>query len=219
MSSRLKLGSADYFNKKIVIVLGGGILPDGSLPLHVIKRLEKAVEVGGEHSVFICSSIFTLNKPQIVIDGWVRSEANEMASYLKKLDPRSIVLMENASFDTVGSAIFTRIIFDFLLKNKDVVVVSSDFHIRRVTTVFKKVLELQESLDLESIEFVCSVSHLNSKDRTKHENKATKDFILSSSAWTSIDDAKLWLLTEHDNYRNFISNSNFSPEKLAKMGY
>ena len=70
MSSHLKRGKSDYSNRKVTIVLGGGLLLDGGLPSHVIKRLDKAIEIFRDHTIFVCSSIFTLNKPQVLKDGF-----------------------------------------------------------------------------------------------------------------------------------------------------
>ena len=219
MSSRPKHGKIGYSNRKVIIVLAGGLLSDGHLTIHVKQRLKKAVEISFEDTLFICSSIFTLNKPQVVNNGFVKSEANEMASYIKKLSPSSDVLLENASFDTIGSALFTRMCFDFLLKGCDVIVVTSDFHIKRASVIFKKVFGLRPFLGLKSLEFVSSESDLKSVFRINHEKNAIKNFDQTSRHWLDIDDAKLWLFTKHDNYEKFKSSSNLKTKIIIEMGY
>ena len=219
MSSRRKHGKSDYSNRRVTIVLGEGLLLDGGLPLHVVRRLDKAIEIYCDHTIFVCSSIFTLNKPQVLKNGFVLSEAKEMASYIKRLSPSSQVFLENASFDTIGSAIFTRMFYDFLLKGTEVTVVTSDFHIERTSIIFTKIFGLNPFLDLKSLEFVSSESGLNSNERINHEKNAVRDFNQKSDQWLDFDNAKLWLFSHHDNYVKFKSNPNFTAEKITGMGY
>ena len=145
------------------------------------------------------------------------SEAHEMASYIKRLSPHSQVFLENASFDTIGSAIFTRMIYDFILKGAEVTVVTSDFHIERSTAVFTRIFGLHPSLDLKFLEFIPSESDLNSSERLIHEKNALKDFNQKSSQWLNFDAAKLWLFSHHDNYIN-LNQAQSLRKKLLRWG-
>lgn len=220
MSIRLKPGKIDSSSPRLIIILGGGLLEDGQLPDHVIQRLKTAEGLHTGCCKYLCSSIFTLNKPQVVSNGFVLSESREMARYLKKRDPYAQVLMENSSFDTIGSAVFTRVIFDYIINERDVFIVTSDFHFDRVKTIYNRIFRLTPKLNFRSINFVSSISHLFSSERENHEISARNKFIEVSKKWLDLKDAKSWLFDSHENYSKFYSSkSNLLEQKLQEMGY
>lgn len=190
----------------LIIILAGGLKEDGSLPSHVEQRLHKAFELGGENAVYVCSSAFTLNKPQVFKKGWVLSESAEMKKFLLKKNPQLKILLENASFDTIGSAVFTREFFNFVLKRKAITVITSDFHIARARTIFLKVFNLHPKVKYDTLEFVGVRSHRNSVARVEHEARSVKDFARKSDNWKTVDDCKAWLFSHHDNYADFGSS-------------
>lgn len=218
MKKPLKLGKVDCSDDKVVVVLGGGISDNGALPDHVEKRLQRAFELGGKSATYICSSIFTLNKSQVAQQGWVLSEAVEMKKFLQRVYSVDNVFVENASYDTIGSSLFVRLFFDFMLENKQLVIVTSDFHIDRVRLIFSKIFNLYPKINFKSIQFTSSQSNINSSERTQHEVYAIRKFSELSVNWTNINDVKLWLFTHHDNYNNFRS-SRITDRDFSEMGY
>ena len=110
--SHITQNSNDY----AVIIMGGGIVKDGSLPSHLQPRVEKVIESYNSASLVICSSSFSLNvPPKLTKDGYVISEASVIARELKKSCSNFEILCEQFSHDTVGSVFFC---FDlFILVN------------------------------------------------------------------------------------------------------
>ena len=121
-----------------IVVLGGGVEPDGSLPVVARTRVERAVEIFGGGIA-----------PRIVLSGRcglgasepARTEAAAMADYARDLGvPGDALLLEDESKDTLGNAYFTR--KRFLEPNgwSSIRVVTSDFHLSRAAWVFRKIL-------------------------------------------------------------------------------
>lgn len=121
-----------------IVVLGGGVLPDGTLPLVARTRVERAVELfrGGIAPRMVLSGRCGLMDPEPPV-----TEAAAMAAYAMQLGvPQEALLLEEGSKDTLGNAYFTRA--HFLEPNgwTSVRVVTSDFHLSRAAWVFRKVL-------------------------------------------------------------------------------
>jgi len=124
-----------------LVVLGRGVEPDGSLPRLAQQRVERAAELFAWETA-----------PRIIFSGRcslmtdclpVISEAAAMAAYAESLGlPRSALLVEEESRDTIGNAYF--VLRRFLEPNDwhSIRVVTSDFHIQRTSWVFQKVLGL-----------------------------------------------------------------------------
>ena len=122
---------------RLGIILGGGFSDDGSLPQHVIERITKAADHSVSIDLFVTSSRYTLNKKQILNqEGYVLSEAAEMAHLLKRLSPNARVIMENSSSDTIGSGLFCRSLIDALgLKIEHIKLFTSSFHMPRALNI------------------------------------------------------------------------------------
>lgn len=122
-----------------IVVLGGGVHPDGSLPLMVQHRVARAVELYRRRVA-----------PRLILSGRCSlrdadpppvTEAAAMADLALALGvPASRILLEERSKDTLGNAYFTRI--DHLEPNEwtRIRVVTSDFHLSRAAWVFRKIL-------------------------------------------------------------------------------
>jgi len=121
-----------------IVVLGGGVEPDGSLPQVAQSRVARAVELfdAGIAPRIILSGRCSLSGPTPDI-----TEAAAMAVYAWDLGvPPEAILLEEESRDTVGNAYFTRELF--LAPNgwTSIRVVTSDFHLSRAAWVFRKIL-------------------------------------------------------------------------------
>lgn len=125
--------------KDAIVVLGCGVRKDGSLTVITQTRVDKGVKLFREEVA-----------KHIVLTGhkehWLRytppkSEARAMKDYALSLgvSKRSIVLEEKAR-TTLGNAYFTK--KDVLEPRdwKNLVVVTSDFHVPRSEYIFRKVL-------------------------------------------------------------------------------
>ena len=121
-----------------IVVLGGGVEPDGSLPLVARTRVARAAELfhGGIAPRIILSGRCGLMAPEPAV-----TEAAAMASSAKQLGvPEDRLLLEEESRDTLGNAYFVR--EHFLGPNgwTSIRVVTSDFHLSRAAWVFRKIL-------------------------------------------------------------------------------
>jgi uncharacterized SAM-binding protein YcdF (DUF218 family) len=121
-----------------IVVLGGGVHPDGSLPPVARARVERAVEL------FECGVA-----PRLILSGRCGlsaaepavTEAAAMAEYAAGFGvPRAAMFLEDDAKDTLGNAYFTR--REFLEPNEwtSIRVVTSDYHLSRAAWVFRKIL-------------------------------------------------------------------------------
>ena len=123
----------------VIIVLGGGINADGSLPAVVKKRVGKAVELykKGMAPRLIMSGKWSINSK--ISYPCTEAEAMEEYAVLCGVE-RDDILVEKESQDTLGNAYWSKINFLKPAKWQDIVVVTSDFHIKRAKYLFGKVL-------------------------------------------------------------------------------
>lgn len=123
-------------DKDVIVVLGCSLDTKGDISFVGKERVEKAVELfnkrisdkiimSGKHSF---SSSFI---PRI-------TEAKAMKEYAELLGvPKKSIFLEEKSKDTIGNAYFVKV--NFLKKNnwKNIVVITSDLHIKRAKFIFK----------------------------------------------------------------------------------
>lgn len=196
----------------VFIIMGGGILDDGTLPTHVKQRVDYVISSQKKHDSIIFSSLFSLNiTPFFDEDGFPSAEAKKMKEYyLKETSSkgRSKTFLEIGSFDTVGAAFFSRKIFDFVVKNEEITVVTSDFHRPRTEYLFKKIWALEPELPIKSMaviglhtatEFFC-----DRKERESLSLEKTKNQIENIQ---SISEFSHWMFSRHTNYSSFLSDS------------
>lgn len=122
-----------------IVVLGGGVHADGSLPRLVRNRVERAADL---HRRRIAPRIIVSGRCGLMQDGTPPvTEAEAMAEYARSLgvSARSL-LLEEESRDTLGNAYFVKL--HYLEPNEwtSVRVVTSDFHLSRAAWVFRKIL-------------------------------------------------------------------------------
>lgn len=199
--------------KDIIIILGGGIEADGSIPGPAKLRVEKGVELLKEGRA-----------PRILMSAkwsfWLtmeppRTEAEGMKEYAVELgvNPEQI-LKEESSKDTVSNAYFTRI--EFLEPNnwKNVILVTSDYHMPRSKYIFEKVL----GPDYQ-IECVASPSGLSEQDFKSHVEREAKTMVTLKKFADPIpagdlEAIKNFLYTKHPGY---AKDPEVSKEQLLRM--
>ena len=127
------------YHADAIVVLGSTVNEDGSLPLHARQCAVRAAMLYAAgvapRVIFTGRCNLTAPEPPRI------SEAAAMAAYAESLGmPRSAVLLEEESRDTIGNAYF--VARRFLEPNgwTSIRVVTSDFHVPRTTWVFQKVL-------------------------------------------------------------------------------
>lgn len=150
----------------VMIVLGGGIDTNGNLLLRGKNRVKKAVEIAQARGV-----------SRVIFSGgtsWHRdyelkdvNEAQIMKTYAIVLGlPESVILTEELSRDTVGNLFFTKAMH--LIPNSwhNVLVVSSDYHCKRIEYLCGSTLG-----DTYSYEVIGSDSGLSKQEQIEREQK------------------------------------------------
>lgn len=153
-----------------IIILGSGINQDGSLPGNLKLRVSKGVQL---YTQGLAKNIVMSGNYSFWLDDSreipFRSEASAMREYALMLGvPETDIFIEEKSKDTLGNAFFTKI--DYLEKNdwKQVMVVTSDFHLKRTKFVFDHVLGPQYA-----IEYYPVLLDLSADERREKEAQET----------------------------------------------
>ncbi len=131
-----------------IVILGGGISKDETLPLQVKKRLKKAIKISkkrGFDRFLVCgkySFLFSEDEVPSV------TEAKIMKDYLvsKGIDKKNIFL-EEKSMDTISNAYYAKTEY-FLPENENKgLIITSDYHLPRSKAIFKKIFGKNYQLD------------------------------------------------------------------------
>ncbi|MEK9194602.1 MAG: YdcF family protein [Patescibacteria group bacterium] len=122
-----------------VVVLGGGISANGLLSPATLARLDRLLK-----DRTILQSI-----PVILSGRWSgfmevepnTTEAEEMKKYLveRGVDAQQIIL-ETESLDTISNAVFVRMIIERHRDWKKILLITSDWHMKRALWIFQQVL-------------------------------------------------------------------------------
>src|SRR3989344_6276183 len=134
----------------VIVVLGGGIDLQGKIPSYVYSRLDEAI---GLHKSLGCkilvsgeySFLYDKVKPPF-------TEAFEMGRYLlEKVMSSSIILKEERSKDTIGNAYYSKKYIFIPNKEKEAIVITSDFQVERVKYIFHKIFGPEYKLKIIGI--------------------------------------------------------------------
>lgn len=119
---------------KTIIVLGGGIKDDGSLPEEAKKRVEKGVELFKEGDSLIMSGKWSFLEEKT----FSTTEAQAMKAYALILGiSEKNIFLEEQSQDTLGNAYFCKRIVE--KQGWDcLIVVTSKFHEKRASFIFER---------------------------------------------------------------------------------
>lgn len=139
--------------KDVIIVLGRGINPDGTLPVDPVSRVKKAVELFNQG---IAPSIIMAGGHSYQLkDVPQSSEARAMKNLAISLGvPKAAIFEESRSTHTVGNAYFTKKLFCEPNNWHNVVLVASDEHLPRIEYVFRKMFGPSYNLTLAQSERV-----------------------------------------------------------------
>lgn len=135
--------------KDVIIILGGRINTDGTLPDLPRGRVDEGVRRYKNNEA---SKILMTGNYGFWLD-WsreipMRSEAGAMKEYAESLGVSGHdVLVEAVSKDTLGNAYFTKINILEPNKYRNVIVVTSDFHIDRTKYIFDLVFGPTYAID------------------------------------------------------------------------
>jgi uncharacterized SAM-binding protein YcdF (DUF218 family) len=148
---------------ELIVVLGGGMLPDGTPAPATLARGAAAAELGREHpeAAIICSGSHGVGrKPR-------RSEAATMAELIIANGIKGDrIFLEDESRDTIGNAVHVADRYLSSLAPRPLHIVTSPFHLERSVETFRLVLG-----PAWEIEGVASAPAPDDGEREKHESR------------------------------------------------
>ncbi|MCL4354144.1 Gfo/Idh/MocA family oxidoreductase [Patescibacteria group bacterium] len=193
---------------KAIIVSAGGVSVNRTLPEYVKARLEKGIEIHNSNAntrtMFILTGRETLYKPPVLDQkGFPVIESELMAKYLiKRGIPKQNIRIEKFSNDSLGGAVFSKIFLIDPLKIKDIIIISSSFHIKRLKEIYNWVFNL--SALKYNLKFVSTPNDgvkanilLARKNKEKNDIERIKKL---EERIRNENELFLWLFSEHAGY-------------------
>ncbi len=184
-----------------LLVLGGGVCGNSELPEWSERRFDLALKLRTSEPV-VCLSAGTMHQP-IPLDalGLPVYESVAGATYLRRRGVHARdILVETASWDTVGNAYFSRVLFADPFGWKKLLVITSEFHMARTEALFRWVY----GMDREGTKLsfaAASDAGLDMEARREREVDSLASF--ESGLRQEIRDLPSlhqWLYSQHDCY-------------------
>ena len=208
ISGATRCSSALFRVHDLIIVPGGGVSADGSLPTWSRLRFDRAVECSGGGAIpILCLSAATVHKPS-PLDGTGRPvmEAVAGARYLVRDCgfPAARVFLEFHSYDTIGNAYFARVCHtDVRVEWRRLLVVNSAFHIERTEAIFRWVFGLAPDGGYELTFETAPNAGMSEEDlafRCAREAESLANVRRLERRIGSMAELQAFLFTEHDAY-------------------
>ena len=189
-----------------IFIPGGGLLLDGSLPPWTQSRVDRALELQDQTRWIGCLSGGTVHKPPPLNEtGHPIHESREAAKYLinNGLNPEKI-LTEICSYDTIGNAYFSRLLFAEPFEMIMLLILTSDFHMARTRVIFDWIfgltpLPVKYQVSFESLPNQ-GLSPSALKARQMREKKSLDQALTISSQITTLVECFNWIYTRHGAY-------------------
>ncbi|HEV8229666.1 MAG TPA: YdcF family protein [Candidatus Limnocylindria bacterium] len=148
---------------ELIVVLGGGMRPDGSPAPATLARAAAAADLARAHpdAAIICSGSHGVGRRPH------RSEAASMAGLIAEAGiERDRLFVEEESRDTIGNAVFVAERYLTALTPRPLYLVTSPFHLERSVETFRLVLGAAWP-----IQGVASAPAPDDAERAKHERR------------------------------------------------
>lgn len=203
-----------------VMIPGGGLLPDGSLPDWTVARLEAALEIEKHADWIVTLSGGTVHKPPPLDEGgFPIFESRKSAQYLIQagVSP-SRILTEISSYDTIGNAYFARILFSDPMNLVRCLVITSVFHMPRCESIFNWIYSLTPLQGEYSLNFKTTpdlgLPPKILQARQKKELRALENLRQKIQAINSLSTFQYWFYAEHDAYSALREKEHLSEDEL-----
>ena len=186
-----------------VLVLGGGVRPGGELPLHVVRRFDKALELAGDAPI-VCLSAGTVHYPPPLSEEgypWLESVAGA-AHLLARGVPPERIQVEALSYDTIGNAYFAKLVHVDPAGWRDLIVITSEFHMPRSRAIFDWVFGLtpnRYNLRFEATPDEGLAFELLQRRRAK-EAAALTHLLPTIERIRDLHELHRWMFTGHNAY-------------------
>ena len=201
-----KSGSMQKKSMDAIVVPGGGVLADGSVPPWVENRLARVLETAEGEVPVVLLSAGTVYKPHpLDAAGRPIYESVAAAEWLKRRGlPARRICVETASYDTVGNAYFLRVIHSDPRGWRRLRIVSSEFHMARLQAVFGWVFgvipnEPPYELEFEAVPDVGLTPQVRAV-RSKKELSSLAAIRPTMARLQTLAAIHQWLFTEHEAY-------------------
>ena len=124
-----------------ILVLGGGVCEGGELPPWVVRRFDRALEVGGA-APLVCLSAATVHRPSpLNVERYPILESVAGAAHLLARGVSAErIEVEASSYDTIGNAYFSKLLHVDPAGWRSLAIVTSEFHMPRSRAIFEWVL-------------------------------------------------------------------------------
>ncbi|MFB0556124.1 MAG: YdcF family protein [Phycisphaerae bacterium] len=184
---------------------GGGLTKEGQLPEWTKTRLDRAIEMQTTEHI-IALSAGTVHKPPILDrDEFPLFECSVATEYLveKGIDSQKI-LREQASYDTIENAYFTRVIHTHPRQWRKLLIITSEFHIERTQKVFSWVFSLESPRPAYKLEFM-SVTDKGFDPqiilpRVEKEKESLKNLLQVKERINTLKQSHIWMFANHGAY-------------------
>ena len=190
--------SIDENKYDAIVVLGGSYIDENTLPEWVEKRLDAAILRDPYCKHFLLLSRGSPHKKAILNEkGQLISECKIMAKYMieRKIDPKKI-LLENWSLDTIGNA-YAALTMHCVPRNlRNLLIITSDFHMPRSKSIFEKVFSLFP-INIFDLEFLETKSTLNI---SKKEKNSLEKWEITKHNLNNLCDLHEFIFEKHNAY-------------------
>lgn len=199
--------------KDAIVILAHSVNPDGFLPPIPRYRVEKGVDLFKKG---IADRIIMSGSLGFLIDYTPsKTEAKAMKEYAVSLGvPEKNIFTEEDSKDTIGNAYYTR--KNILKPNswKDIVVVTSEYHLPRTRYVFNKILGKEHN-----VEIVAADSRLNGEEARQKSAEEEKIMALTKRWLDGIEDGDMEAITRFitTTHPAYAKNPKITKEELKRM--
>jgi hypothetical protein len=204
-----------------IIVPGGGLNADGTLPAWSRERFDRALLRASSHTHVIALSAGTLHKPPPRDSGGAPVfESIAGARYLLERGfPGDRILSETASWDTVGNAYFCRVIHVDPRRFARLLVITSAFHIARTEAIFRWVFGLEpvvSQVEFESTPDV-GIEPEGLTARYDKERRSLAAVQANMARFRTLAEFHSWLFSEHRFYAAGHLDSPAEPMAAAEL--
>jgi hypothetical protein len=187
-----------------ILVPGGGLTAEGRPHPWVCARLDKALETEHGEYIVALSGPTPHKAPPLDRNGFPVFECDASARYLiERGFPRERILAEWVSRDTIGNAFFSRVLHAEPREWKNLLVITSAFHMPRTREVFDFVFNLSPKrgfkLGFESTPDA-GLSDSLLAARKQREEESLEKFREGVKGIGTLAGFHEWLFTRHEAY-------------------
>lgn len=189
----------------VILIPGGGVRAGGELPPWSLARLQRALEIQNGELIITLSAGSVHVPPPLDEAGYPILESVAAARYLLARGiPAERILTETCSLDTIGNALFARLIHIDPLRLRRLLIITSEFHMSRTAFIFRWVFSLDAPPENYELHFESTPNNGMDSDtltaRRKKEVQSLELARVASQKIKSLAALHRWLFSEHSAY-------------------